>query len=113
MGRNERNTERLDNMKCFKLQETSDNYFYFAFIDSRLEESNEYHFTSSYHVLAARLMGLRYTDYLRYCQSRGARLRGKLGYAHPIWKDRKEAEIVMSELNKNWEILEKSINFID
>ena len=98
-------------MKAFQLQETSDGYFYFAFIDDRFNTHSDFHFTSSYHVLAARLLGMDYIDYLTYCQSEGAKIRGRGGYAHPIWKDRTKAEKVMKLIDTQWNQVIKSISF--
>jgi hypothetical protein len=58
--------------------------------------------SSSYNVVAARLLGFTFPDYLRYCKSRGAELRGKQGYTYAIWKNKTMAESLVKELNKIW-----------
>ena len=41
-------------------------------------------FKSSYHVIGARLLGFCYPDYLRYCRTLGAEIRGTQGYSFPV-----------------------------
>lgn len=53
---------------------------------------------SSYHVIGARLLGLSYPDYLRYCRTLGAELRGVQGYSFPVWKTSAGTEKLISQL---------------
>lgn len=60
-------------------------------------------YTSSYNILAARLLGLSYPDYLKYCASIGAKLRGSEGYAYPSWKEKTAADKLCKRLNEEWD----------
>ena len=73
-------------------------------------EPNLY-FTSSYHVVASRILGFSYPDYLRYCRSHGAALRGKQGYSFPVWIDKNECQKICNLLNKEWDKLKSLIQF--
>lgn len=57
-------------------------------------------FKSSYHVIGARLLGFYYPDYLRYCRTLGAEIRGTQGYSFPIWKTKAGAEKLLSQLKE-------------
>lgn len=61
----------------------------------------------SYGVIAARLMNLSYTDYLRMCRDKyGAELRGKEGlYIVPFFADVKLCNALLKELNRRWNIV--------
>jgi len=61
--------------------------------------------SGSYNVFAARLLGLNYADYLMYCRDiEKAILKGKKGYALPLWKTKTDAKNLLTELNKRWKI---------
>lgn len=63
--------------------------------------------SGSYNVLAARLFGLNYADYLRMCRDLyGAEILGK-GTTYPVayFSTKHEVELLVKELNKRCEIL--------
>lgn len=72
---------------------------------------SDFFYTSSYTVLQARLLGLSYPDYLRFCQSKGAKLKGHTGYAGPSWADKKSCQEVCNMLEKEWQRLIKEVKF--
>lgn len=57
----------------------------------------------SYGVLAARLLGLTYPDYLRYCASNGGTLKGKMGFPITYFKNKKDAEKICKQINIEWD----------
>lgn len=75
-----------------------------------LEEAALY-FTSSYNIIPARLLGFSYPDYLRFCQANGAILRGKKGYTHAVWTDKKQCEKVCKLVEIEWEKMLEEIQF--
>ena len=102
-------------MKAFKTQIIADKYYSICFIghDTFLKGSNpeDFNFEGSYHVLGARLLGLTYPDYLAYCKSKGAHLRGKRGYTYPVWETDAAAQVVVRELQFQWDKLVNEIKF--
>ena len=70
-----------------------------------------WYFTSSYNVPPARLLGFTYPDYLRYCRAHGAMLRGKNGYTHAVWTDKKECEKICKQIQAEWEKLISKVQF--
>lgn len=58
----------------------------------------------SWSVLPARLLGLSWPDYLRFCIQQGATVTGK-NHLYPIIKWKKKNEALMAELNKRANIL--------
>ena len=102
-------------MSAFKTQLIADKYYSICFIGHEIftkgKNSKDFNFTSSYHILGARLLGLSYPDYLTYCQSTGARLRGRNGYTYPVWESSSAAQMVVKELEKQWKILTDNIEF--
>lgn len=99
-------------MKRFEIYDSPlSDYSFIGFnSDGLFDGDPTYLFTSSYHVLGARLLGVSYPDFLRFCQSKGAKLRGKSGYCYPVW-DRKKSQAGLLEiikmLNTNWTQFEK------
>ena len=57
----------------------------------------------SYAILAARLLGFTYPDYLRYCAVQGGSLRGATGFPHVVFKDKKDAEKICKLINTEWD----------
>lgn len=99
-------------MAAFKTQLIADKYYSICFVGQDIfTDKSSFNFTSSYHVLGARLLGLSYPDYLTYCQSTGARLRGRNGYTYPVWESNAAAQSVMKKLEKQWSLLTKEIKF--
>lgn len=92
-------------MKCYivtKNEWTSDYTVMPSGIFDFFEDNTLINFTSSYNVIAARLLGLSYPDYLRYCQSIGARIKGKYSYSYPVWTDKAAADKLCNKLNEEW-----------
>ena len=100
-------------MKFFIPAETCDSNYYMIKFDgfSIFEGTKDFCYTSSYHLIGARLLGLSYGDFLKFCQSKGAKLRGNKGYTYPIWKNRKDCQGVCNILEKEWLKVIKAINF--
>ena len=64
-------------------------------------------YRGSFQVLGSRLLGLSYPDYLRYLQSCGGILKGKIGHPYVYFKDKAAAQKVCNLLNQKWaEVLE-------
>lgn len=95
----------------FKTVKTSDDKYWMINFSGHDELGDLSNFTSSYHVLDARLLGLSYPDYLRYSQANHAKLRGRHGYSYPVWQNQKDAQIMCDKLNKEWNKLIKAIDF--
>jgi hypothetical protein len=112
MGRNEGNSERNYDMKDFEVYlGCTEDYYYIRFTGHDKIMTEDYCYISSFHVLDARLLGLSYPDYLRFCQSRGAKLYGRNGYAYPTWKDKRECQQVCNLIEKEWQKLLKQVKF--
>lgn len=57
---------------------------------------------SSYQLVAARLLGFSYPDYLRYARSKGAKLQGRDGYSLVVFPEISKCEKFCNELNTEW-----------
>lgn len=64
----------------------------------------------SYNVIAARLLGFTYPDYLRYCRAHGGILRGKAGYSFCVFKEKKDCDNICRMLNVQMKRLEEKLN---
>lgn len=102
-------------MKAFTTSSNFDDSYVFIGFNPELVCNKEgFKFTSSYHVLAARLLGLSYPDFLKYSQSKGAKLRGRKGYCFPVWDktaDKKGMQEIIRQLNANWDTFIKEVSF--
>lgn len=66
--------------------------------------------SGSFNIVAARILGFTYPDYLRYVrQNHNATLKGKQGYSYAIYKDRKDCVAVVTLLNDAWRKVEATI----
>lgn len=66
--------------------------------------------SGSYNIVAARVLGLSYPDYLRFVrQNYSATLRGREGYSYAIYKNRKDCVAVVTLLNDTWRKVEAVI----
>lgn len=66
--------------------------------------------SGSFNIVAARILGFSYPDYLRYVrQNHNATLKGKEGYSYAIYKDRKDCVAVVTLLNDVWRRVEAAI----
>lgn len=93
----------------FNVGKTADDkYWMIRFeIEDEIANKEEFEFKSSYHVLGARLLGLTYPNYLKFCSSKGATFRGKTGYTYPVWKEEKNCKEVCTLLNREWNKVKK------
>lgn len=63
----------------------------------------------SFGVFACRMMGISFSDWLRLCQSKGAKLYGKqIRYVVPVWKEPNKD--FLKELNQRAAAVAKQIN---
>lgn len=66
--------------------------------------------SGSFNIVAARILGFSYPDYLRYVRDNyNAVLKGKQGYSYAIYKDRKDCVAVVTLLNDTWRKIEAAI----
>lgn len=64
--------------------------------------------SGSFGLIAARVLGLDYPDYLRFVRDNyNARLYGKEGYTYATYQNRDDCYKVVNLLNKEWQKLEK------
>lgn len=66
--------------------------------------------SGSFNIVAARILGFSYPDYLRYVRdNHNATLKGKQGYSYAVYKDRKDCVAVVTLLNDTWKKVEAAI----
>lgn len=102
-------------MKGFILETTPDEKYcaiYFNAVDE-LCHLPDYCYKSSYNVVAARVMGMSFPQWLLYCAAQKAIIGGNTGYAGVKWKiaDKAYANIILKELNKQWDMFMKEVDF--
>ena len=107
MGRLKGIAERGNGMKAFENAETilsaTDRRVAFTRQDliGRKEEG-------SYNVIAARLFGLSYPEYLRYVRENyNGVIMGKGGYSYIIFKNSSDCDKLVKELNRRWDMVLK------
>lgn len=99
----------------FKLETTPDEKYCFIQFNAvdELCKLQGYEFKGSYNVVAARVAGLRYPQWLMLCAAAKGMLGGKTGYAGVRWKIENKAEPLklIAQLNKDWDRFKKEISF--
>lgn len=63
----------------------------------------------SYLVLAARLLGMSYPDFLRYSAVNGGTLKGRTGFPHCTFEKRTDALNLCNKINKEWDKVYETI----
>lgn len=93
-------------MKGFELCKSADDkYYMICFNDHESIKNCKENFQTSFHLIPCRLLGLTYDDYLIYCKSKGAKLRGKRGYCYPVWVEETAARSFLKTIQIEWEKL--------
>lgn len=88
-------------MTCFEVTETCDlKYWMLGMTRDFFETFPDFYCTQSYSILAARLLGLSYVDFLKYLCSQGGQIKGKIGYPVVYFKDRSTVEKICRLINK-------------
>ena len=94
----------------FYANENCDGNFIISIDEIPFSESAAEHMSGSYNVLAARLLGFTYPDYLRYVrQNCGAELRGRAGYSYCVFKNKADAIKLVMKLNAEWNKVENAL----
>lgn len=96
-------------MRAFKVTEAcTENEYMVGLEDSIYQLIGKQ--SGSFNIVAARILGFTYPDYLRYVrQNHNATLKGKQGYSYAIYKDRKDCVAVVTLLNDAWRKVETAI----
>lgn len=93
-------------MRAFKVGETCNEGEYMVRLEDSMYELMGKQ-SGSFNIMAARILGFTYPDYLRYVrQNHNATLKGKEGYSYAIYKDRKDCVAVVTLLNDAWRKVE-------
>lgn len=99
-------------MRRFTPTPTADGEWMIGFNSDELFDNDKYYdFRSSYHVLGARLLGMKYSDFLLYMAKKyNGILRGKRGYCHVTFKDNKDCMRACNEVEDAWKIVEEKLD---
>lgn len=89
-------------MQAFEVTEFGDKKFGFSITNDFHKQNPNFVLSYSYGILAARLLGLTYPDFLRYCASHGGTIVGKNEFPHVMFKDKEAAEQICIRLNIEW-----------
>lgn len=96
-------------MRAFKVEETCNEGEYMVRLTDEMFSLMGCQ-SGSFNIVAARILGFSYPDYLRYVrQNHNAILKGKDGYSYAIYKDRKDCVAVVTLLNDAWRKMEAAI----
>ena len=98
-------------MRFFNIDEgIEDNTWVVGLEDDAYALITPYYINGSYNIVAARMLGLSYPDYLRYIrQNYNATLRGRQGYSYAFFKNRNDCYDLVDLLNKKWKEVEEEI----
>lgn len=101
-------------MKAFELYETMDGNYIPAVtmaLCNELGPKIESPYKASYWILGSRLFGLSYPNYLRYLRDEyGATLIGRDGIPRFYFKEKKDCEKIIDELNKRFNYSRGELN---
>lgn len=98
-------------MNAFVVRESGDLTAYMIGLTEEFHEKcPNFVLRGSYGVLAARLLGFTYPEYLRYCATQGGELKGRYGFPHVIFKNRVDALKICNRINQEWDKIYNIIN---
>lgn len=97
-------------MNAFVVRESCDlkNYM-IGLADDFHEKCPDFVLQGSYHILAARLLGFTYPEYLYYCAAHGGALKGRGSFPYVIFKEQNDASKICNCINKEWDKVYKII----
>lgn len=95
----------------FEPVELCDGTFTIGFKDISFAGEEGFSYKSSYHVLPSRLLGFSFPDYLKYCSTNGATIRGAGAgkYCYPVWKTQPKCKELCNRVNNEWNKIRKVI----
>lgn len=94
---------------AFVVNPTFNNDYIICLTEQFHEDFPNFICEASYSVLAARLLGMSYSNYCRYCVANGAELHNRDGYPVAHFKGRGDAENICKQINEQYEIFKKSL----
>lgn len=97
-------------MKYIPQEMCQEGHWMVAMDDIDWVRDNEIIYRGSFQVVAARILGLSYPDYLKFLQANGGILKGKTGHPYAYFKDKAAAQRICNLLNKYWGELVKQLN---
>jgi len=102
----------LNHIRRFRPWYTAEKEWIISFDSEDIfEEGALKDFSSSYHVLGARLLGLPYHEFLLYmAKNHNGYLRGKKGYCHVAFKEQSDCNRACEELERQWRIVKEKLD---
>lgn len=88
--------------EAFVVKENCNGKFIICLSEQFHEDFPDFVCHQSYSIFAARLVGMNYPTYLRYCVANGGELVGKQGYPAIHFKSESDAKNVVKEINKGY-----------
>ena len=88
--------------EAFVVRENPDGKFIISLSEKFHEDFPQFVCHQSYGIFAARLVGMTYPTFLRYCAAHGGELQGKRGYPVSYFAKRSDAEVIVKEINKGY-----------
>lgn len=95
--------------EAFVVRENPDGKFILSLSEQFHQDFPDFVCHQSYGILAARLVGMTYPTFLRYCAAHGGELVGKKGYPATHFKSEKDAKMVVKEINKGYKALREKL----
>lgn len=90
--------------EAFTVQEHPEGKFIISLSKKFHEDFPQFICHQSYGIFAARLMGMTYPTFLRYCAANGGELHGKQGYPAIYFLKESDAKLIVKEINNNYKI---------
>lgn len=91
--------------EAFVVRESPNGKFIISLSEQFHQDFPKFVCHQSYDVLAARLIGMTYPTFLRYCAAHGGELVGKKGYPATYFKSENDAKVIAKEINKGYKTL--------
>lgn len=88
--------------EAFVVRENPDGKYIISLSEKFHEDFPQFVCHQSYGILAARLVGMTYPTFLRYCAAHGGELRGKQGYPATYFSKESNAKAIVKEINKGY-----------
>lgn len=99
-------------MNAFVVRESADLSKWIISLADNFFEKCPMKLNGSAYLLAARLLGFSYPDYLRYCATHGGVIVGS--FPHAVFKDASAAQVICKQINEQWnrvfEIVKEEVN---
>ena len=95
--------------EAFTVQENPNGKFIISLSEKFHIDFPDFICHQSYLIFAARLLGMTYPSFIRYCATHGGELVGRQGYPAIYFKSKTDAKLIVKLINSNYKLFSAAL----